>query len=499
LPGLPGLISFIIHTPAINSPAKPMTLCSACEQRFNNIPTNEILKLYTDSNSAPTTFNTSNICEGCLNILSPIQVKSTLDNILKKLSKYEISDKVGATTYHLNIYIPFSISIVRQYLVGHAIGSKEPECVMSVRGVLYQVLSVLLQRSLPTLSLLSSDDVSAMFCVDFSVQNLAEAQELELVLPSTARPAKRQKKRRTEKTGDHLTHANINTSFDRVQVLRAVRNYVVATGTTSSTTTNKNSLENIWGSGYNITSLSSSSSPPMTTHYLSVSRHSTFIEGNYIKNRRGLTQTPWFCDGKRIGGTSVQEMLCNSLILELESPSHKFHSAGREDMDVRMLGNGRPFVIECINSIKDPSLKSTEWFNNIEERINSENNEDVVMKNLRVGVPSCMSDMLDGAEFKKKTYSCLVQLFGRKPNINDINLLNNINDLKVMQQTPIRVLHRRTQMEREKTIHWMKCEEIPDTCCFILQMCTSAGAYVKEIVHGGKFMILFWSLFTVFF
>jgi hypothetical protein len=45
----------------------------------------------------------------------------------------------------------------------------------------------------------------------------------------------------------------------------------------------------------------------------------------------------------------------------------------------------------------------------------------------------------------------------------------------------------------------MKCEEIPDTCCFILQMCTSAGAYVKEIVHGGKFMILFWSLFTVFF
>lgn len=27
----------------------------------------------------------------------------------------------------------------------------------------------------------------------------------------------------------------------------------------------------------------------------------------------------------------------------------KFHSGGREDIDVRMLGNGRPFLIELIN------------------------------------------------------------------------------------------------------------------------------------------------------
>lgn len=29
--------------------------------------------------------------------------------------------------------------------------------------------------------------------------------------------------------------------------------------------------------------------------------------------------------------------------------SVKFHSGGREDIDVRMLGNGRPFAIELVD------------------------------------------------------------------------------------------------------------------------------------------------------
>jgi hypothetical protein len=31
-----------------------------------------------------------------------------------------------------------------------------------------------------------------------------------------------------------------------------------------------------------------------------------------------------------------------------------FHSAGREDSDVRMLGSGRPFVVELVNSFVRP-------------------------------------------------------------------------------------------------------------------------------------------------
>lgn len=44
--------------------------------------------------------------------------------------------------------------------------------------------------------------------------------------------------------------------------------------------------------------------------------------------------------------------------------AHNFASSGREDVDVRMLGNGRPFVLELINpkfsSLSESSLKELE-------------------------------------------------------------------------------------------------------------------------------------------
>ena len=102
-----------------------------------------------------------------------------------------------------------------------------------------------------------------------------------------------------------------------------------------------------------------------------------------------------------------------------------------------------------------------------------------------------MTDMLAGAEHKRKTYACLVRL-SRPYTKEDITTLNAVRDLEIVQRTPIRVLHRRTQIERTKTVHWMRCEELAEVSahssmrCFVLRMSTSAGAYVKEIVHGDR-------------
>ena len=49
--------------------------------------------------------------------------------------------------------------------------------------------------------------------------------------------------------------------------------------------------------------------------------------------------------------------------------------------------------------------------------------------------------------------------------------------------TPLRVLHRRTLMTREKTIHKMKVQYI-NPHFFVLHMLASAGTYIKEFVHG---------------
>ena len=89
-----------------------------------------------------------------------------------------------------------------------------------------------------------------------------------------------------------------------------------------------------------------------------------------------------------------------------------------------------------------------------------------------------------GAESKRKTYACLVEL-SRPCTDADLAALNAVRDLRVLQQTPVRVLHRRTQMVREKVVHWMRAERVSRRC-LTLRMSTSAGAYVKEIVHGDR-------------
>lgn len=79
-----------------------------------------------------------------------------------------------------------------------------------------------------------------------------------------------------------------------------------------------------------------------------------YIAGRYIKLDRNISQTEFIVEGKRKGTTSVQEVIEDIVLQPLQSDSLTFISSGREDMDVRMLGDGRPFVLE----LKNPKLQS---------------------------------------------------------------------------------------------------------------------------------------------
>src|SRR5207247_6190230 len=48
--------------------------------------------------------------------------------------------------------------------------------------------------------------------------------------------------------------------------------------------------------------------------------------------------------------TSVEEVIANEVLRESGGTGHALHGMGREDVDARMLGRGRPFIIE----IKEP-------------------------------------------------------------------------------------------------------------------------------------------------
>jgi len=92
----------------------------------------------------------------------------------------------------------------------------------------------------------------------------------------------------------------------------------------------------------------------------SVKIHSNplFIAGRYRKLKRGIPQTTWLCSKCRgkgceeCGGTgklypeSIEELISKPILEATSGSEAILHAAGREDIDVLMLGDGRPFVIE---------------------------------------------------------------------------------------------------------------------------------------------------------
>ena len=178
----------------------------------------------------------------------------------------------------------------------------------------------------------------------------------------------------------------------------------------------------------------------------------------------------------------MEEIICEPFRLHFQAAEVKFHTAGREDVDVRMLGNGRPFVVELINPKRGAKFSTPDFLAEAKAAIAESLGGAVEVHELRAADKSIMSAMQDGAEMKRKNYRCVVRL-SRPITPADIDTLSSVRALEVIQNTPLRVLHRRTLMARPKTVFSISCEQLNDRC-MMLRICTSAGAYIKEFVHS---------------
>lgn len=160
--------------------------------------------------------------------------------------------------------------------------------------------------------------------------------------------------------------------------------------------------------------------------------------------------------------------------------SLKFHSGGREDIDVRMLGNGRPFVLELVDPRRNASVQTPETLKEVEEDIHKSSL--IRVSGLGYTDQSCFMDLKNSEVNKIKAYCCVVKCAFKA----DEELVSNCNglvNLKVSQKTPLRVLHRRTLMVRDKTIHKLKIKKINDNWLLVYVL-SSAGTYIKEFIHG---------------
>ena len=78
----------------------------------------------------------------------------------------------------------------------------------------------------------------------------------------------------------------------------------------------------------------------------------------------------------------------------------KFTSSGREDVDVRMLGDGRPFVVEILNARHD-KVSPSELLE-VEKVINM--SDLIKCRGLRAMAKVDFSLLKDGEESKRKSY-----------------------------------------------------------------------------------------------
>ena len=215
------------------------------------------------------------------------------------------------------------------------------------------------------------------------------------------------------------------------------------------------------------------------TFTVGFSRKPLYLGGRYCKYSRDLSQTPWVIEGVRKCETSVEELISGKLAAAILSTSSKFCSSGREDVDVRMLGDGRPFVIEFCNP-KRVRFTAQELAG-LQESINSGTTL-VRVCHLSVIPPEALKLLKDGEEDKVKTYAALIWTRLPVP-LSQLEKLGAIKDLVVSQKTPIRVLHRRTLAVRRRVIYSLAAAPI-DEHHFKLTLQTQAGTYIKEFVHG---------------
>ncbi|KAM7394748.1 hypothetical protein PAMP_021534 [Pampus punctatissimus] len=206
---------------------------------------------------------------------------------------------------------------------------------------------------------------------------------------------------------------------------------------------------------------------------------SVFVAGRYNKFCRSLPQTPWVIDGERRMESSVEELIAAPILSAFRADGFNFSSSGREDVDVRTLGNGRPFAMELLNPHR--SRFSRVEMKRLQETIN-DSSDKIRVRDLQIVTREAMSRMKEGEEEKTKSYTALV--WTQKPiQREDITFIDDIKDLTLDQKTPLRVLHRRALAVRQRVIHSMNARFL-DPHHFHLGLKTQAGTYIKEFVHG---------------
>jgi tRNA pseudouridine synthase 10 len=216
---------------------------------------------------------------------------------------------------------------------------------------------------------------------------------------------------------------------------------------------------------------------------------SLYVYGRYCKLERGIPQTKWpcrLCRGRGCEGCdftgkqypdSVEEIIASSLIDLVGASSACLHGAGREDIDARMLGTGRPFVLELRNP-KRRAVDLTDAHLSVNEAAAG-----------RVSVSRLVLVHRRAVAWVKelratKRYRALVQ-FSQPVKPSQLqNVLDSLPGV-IEQRTPQRVSHRRADLVRTRRLHDASGLLIDETHADI-EVHGDGGLYIKELISSDE-------------
>ena len=212
-----------------------------------------------------------------------------------------------------------------------------------------------------------------------------------------------------------------------------------------------------------------------------------YIYGRYIKRVRNISQTRWIC--KVCGGvgcdvcnytgkkyvSSVEELIATPVIDLFKARDAILHGAGREDVDARMLGNGRPFVLEIV----EPRRRFID-IEEVEKAVNEYCRGKVAVRNLRYAEAKDVRSVKE-EKFRKKYRAKVVF----EDEVSEEKLREALKKLvgKINQRTPRRVLHRRADKLRIKNLYDAKLLLLKKNVA-VVEFEAEAGLYIKELVSG---------------
>ena len=224
--------------------------------------------------------------------------------------------------------------------------------------------------------------------------------------------------------------------------------------------------------------------------------NSAFVYGRYRKLERDVPQTEWPCrecqgSGRQgadpcdhCGGSgylyddSVEEYTAPIVEDVMDGTEATFHGAGREDVDARMLGTGRPFVVE----VAEPRRRRIDT-DRLEADVNAFAEGAVEVEGLRLATYDMVERVKEHDASKR--YRAEVR-FDADVDAADLSAaIDELEGATIAQYTPKRVDHRRAGLTRERDVY-AATADLADPRHATVEVHGAGGLYVKELISGDE-------------